>query len=71
MNHRDDYRKMVVALLDAKTVVQSLLRQFNLEGNIPKEQFKAIVRQCALDIVQRKVHIGRKPRGPNRRRRVN
>jgi hypothetical protein len=68
MNHRDDYRKMVVALLDAKTDVLSLLRQLNLEVKIPKEQFQAIVRQCALDIVAKNVHIGRKPRGPNRRR---
>ena len=68
MNHRDDYRRMVVALLDAKTVVLSLLRRLNLDVKIPKEQFQTIIRQCALDVVQKQVHIGRKPRGPNRRR---
>jgi hypothetical protein len=69
MNHRDDYRKMVVALLDAKTVVLSLLRQLNLEVKIPKGQLQTIIRQCALDVVQKEVRpLGRKPRGPNRRR---
>jgi hypothetical protein len=69
MNHRDDYRKMVVALLDAKTVVLSLLRQLNLDVKIPKEQLQTIIRQCALDVVQKELRpLGRKPRGPNRRR---
>jgi len=69
MNHRDDYRKMVVALLDVKTVVLSLLRQLNLDLKIPKDQLQTIIRQCALDVVQKELRpLGRKPRGPNRRR---
>ena len=69
MNHRDDYRKMVVALLDAKTVVLSLLRQLNLDVKIPKEQLQTIIRQCALDVVQKEVRpLGPKPRRQHRRR---
>jgi len=64
-----DYRRMLAALLDARTVVSSLLRQLNLEGTVNKEQLQTIVRQCALDIVQKELRpLGRKPRGPNRRR---
>jgi hypothetical protein len=69
MNHRDDYRKMLVALLDAKTVVLSLLRQLNLDVKIPKGQLQTIIRQCALDVVQKEVRpLGPKPRRQRRRR---
>jgi len=64
-----DYRRMLAALLDAKIIVSSLLRQLNLDGKVNKEQLQTIIRQCALDVVQKEARpLGRKPRGPNRRR---
>jgi hypothetical protein len=64
-----DYQRMLTALLDAKTVVSSLLRQLNLEGAVNKEQLQTIIRQCALDVVQKKVRpLGPKPRRQHRRR---
>ena len=60
------YKRMLNALVDAKVIVQSLVRQLNLD--VTKQQIQTIIRQCALDAVQKQVHIGRKPRGPNRRR---
>ena len=69
MSYRDDYKKMANALVDARAVVLSLLKQLGINGRINKEQLRAIVRQAALDIVARQMRpIGRKPRGPNRRR---
>lgn len=60
---------MLTALLDAKTVVSSLLRQLNLDGKINKDQLQTIIRQCALDVVQKEVRpLGPKPRRQHRRR---
>ena len=59
----NDYRRMVVAMVDARAVVLSLLRQLNLDDRVNKEQLRGIIRQCALDMVERKLRpIGRKPR---------
>ena len=59
----NDFRRMAVALVDARAVVLSLLRQLSLDGQVNKEHLKTIVRQCALDMVERKLRpIGRKPR---------
>jgi hypothetical protein len=64
-----DYQRMLTALLDAKTVVSSLLRQLNLEGAVNQEQLQTIIRQCALDVVAKKVRpLGPKPRRQHRRR---
>ena len=59
----NDYKRMVVAMVDARAVVLSLLRQLNLDGQVNKEQLQSIIRQAALDLVQKKLRpIGRKPR---------
>ena len=59
----NDFRRMAVALVDARAVVLSLLRQLSLDGQVNKEQLQSIIRQCALDMVERKLRpIGRKPR---------
>ena len=64
-----DYRRMLGALVDAKTVVLSLLRQLNLEGQLNSSQLQTIVRQCALDVVQKEMRpLGRKPRRKHLRR---
>jgi hypothetical protein len=60
---------MLAALVDAKTIVSSLLRQLNLDGKVNKQQLQTIIRQCALDVVQKQMRpLGRKPRRQHRRR---
>jgi hypothetical protein len=64
-----DYRRMLAALLDARIIVASLLRQLNLEKAVTKEQLHTLTRQCALDVVQKELRpLGRKPRRQHRRR---
>jgi len=48
-----EYQTILQALCDSRTVVLSLLRQLNL-NNVDEHQIKTLVRQCALDLVQRK-----------------
>ena len=67
--YQKDYQRMVAALMDAKTVVLSLLRQLKLEGQVNRDQLQTIIRQCALDIVQKQIRpLGRKPRRKHMRR---
>src|SRR6267378_865638 len=48
-----EYRKMLQALMDSRTVVLSLLSQLQI-SNLKEQVLNEIVRKCALDLVQRK-----------------